>query len=79
MKPRQRRSELYPEAVMKYKVRLMKIDQQGYAVWVPGLPGCSAYGRTRDEALEKIKSALLAYLEALDEDESGIESSTVEI
>jgi len=64
---------------MKFKVRLMKIDSRGYAVWVPGLPGCSAYGRSREEALEKIKKALQAYLEALDEDESGLESSIIEI
>lgn len=63
---------------MKYKVRLLKLDH-GYAVWVPGIPGCSAFGRTREEALEKIKAALMAYLEALDEDESGLESGMVEI
>ncbi|MCX7973857.1 MAG: type II toxin-antitoxin system HicB family antitoxin [Candidatus Aminicenantes bacterium] len=63
---------------MKYKVRLLKLDN-GYAVWVPGIPGCSTFGRTREEALDKIRSVLLAYLEALDDDESGLESSTVEI
>lgn len=63
---------------MKYKVRLLKLDK-GYVVWVPGIPGCSAFGKTREEALEKIRAALLAYLEALDEDESGLESGTIEI
>ncbi len=63
---------------MRYKVHLLKTDN-GYAVWVPGLPGCLARGRTREEALENIKSAIISYLDALEEDESGLESSTIDI
>jgi len=41
---------------MKYKVNLKK-SEEGYAVWVPGLPGCWSQGRT-EEALENIKDAI---------------------
>jgi predicted RNase H-like HicB family nuclease len=50
---------------MKYKVNLKKTDE-GYAVWVPGLPGCWSQGQTEDEALENIKDAISAYLKAID-------------
>ncbi len=63
---------------MKYKVHLLRVDDS-YAVWVPGLPGCFSRGRTKEEALENIRAAILSYLDALEEDESGLESSTIEI
>jgi predicted RNase H-like HicB family nuclease len=46
---------------MKYKVNLKKTEE-GYAVWVPGLPGCWFQGRDEDEALENIRDAIEAYL-----------------
>jgi predicted RNase H-like HicB family nuclease len=51
---------------MKYKVNLVKTDE-GYSISVPGLPGCWSQGQTEDEALENIKDAIQAYLEAVDE------------
>jgi len=51
---------------MKYKVSLKKTEE-GYAVWVPGLPGCWSQGQTQDEALENIKDAIEAYLATADE------------
>lgn len=45
---------------MKYKVNIKKIEE-GYAVWVPGLPGCWSQGKTGEEALENIKDAIEAY------------------
>jgi predicted RNase H-like HicB family nuclease len=50
---------------MKYKVNL-KRTEEGYAVWVPGLPGCWSQGQTEKEALENIKDAISAYLKAID-------------
>jgi predicted RNase H-like HicB family nuclease len=51
---------------MKYKVNLQETSE-GYAVWVPGLPGCWSQGKTEKEALENIKDALKAYLETTKE------------
>ena len=51
---------------MKYKVNLKKIEE-GYAVWVPGLPGCWSQGQTEKEALENIKDAIKTYLETVEE------------
>jgi predicted RNase H-like HicB family nuclease len=51
---------------MKYKVKLQKTDE-GYAVWVPGLPGCWSQEQTEEEALENIKDAIKTYLAAVEE------------
>ncbi|MBM4065615.1 MAG: type II toxin-antitoxin system HicB family antitoxin [Planctomycetes bacterium] len=51
---------------MKYKVNLKK-NEEGYAAWVPGLPGCWSQEQTEEEALENIKDAIKAYLEAVEE------------
>jgi predicted RNase H-like HicB family nuclease len=51
---------------MKYRVGLRK-SEEGYAVWCPGLPGCWSQGRTEEEALENIRSAIQEYLEVADE------------
>ena len=45
---------------MKYKVNIKKTEE-GYAVWVLGLPGCWSQGKTEEEALENIKDAIEAY------------------
>ncbi|MBI5191456.1 MAG: type II toxin-antitoxin system HicB family antitoxin [Nitrospirae bacterium] len=50
---------------MKYKVNLQKTDE-GYAVSVPGLPGCWSQGATEAEASENIKDAIASYLEAVE-------------
>ena len=35
---------------------------------VPSLPGCVSQGHSRDEALQNIRDAIEAYVEALEED-----------
>lgn len=50
---------------MQYKVGIKKTEE-GYSVWVPGLPGCWSQGKTESEALENIKDAIHLYLEAQD-------------
>jgi predicted RNase H-like HicB family nuclease len=46
---------------MKYQVNIKKTEE-GYAVWVPGLPGCWSQGLTEEEALENISEAIQDYL-----------------
>lgn len=50
---------------MKYKIRLEE-SEEGFAVWVPGLPGCWSQGETEEEALENIKDAIKTYLETVE-------------
>ena len=51
---------------MKYTVRLEE-SEEGFAVSVPGLPGCHSQGATRAEALENIADAIREYLEVVRE------------
>ena len=51
---------------MKYKIALHRTDE-GYAVSVPGLPGCWSQGGTETEALANIREAIREYLDARDE------------
>jgi len=51
---------------MRYKVSL-KRSSEGYAAWVPGLPGCWSQGATQREALENIADAIKEYLAVANE------------
>ena len=51
---------------MRYKVVLEESDE-GFAVSVPGLPGCHSQGVTEQEALENIADAIHEYLEVVTE------------
>jgi predicted RNase H-like HicB family nuclease len=51
---------------MKYKVLLQRSDE-GFAVSVPGLPGCWSQGSTEQEALENIADAIQEYVAVVDE------------
>ena len=63
---------------MKYKVAL-HVSDEGYAVSVPGLPGCWSQGRTEAEALDNIRIAIQEYLEAVDGDLKGATIREVEV
>ncbi|KAF0122174.1 MAG: hypothetical protein FD151_904 [bacterium] len=63
---------------MKYKVNLKKTEE-GYSIWVPGLPGCWSQGKTEAEALENIKDAIQLYLETVEELTKDKESRYVEV
>jgi predicted RNase H-like HicB family nuclease len=51
---------------MRYKVVLEPSDE-GYAVSVPGLPGCHSQGASEQEALDNIRDAVREYLAVVDE------------
>ena len=51
---------------MRYKV-ILEPSEEGFAVSVPGLPGCHSQGLSEVEALDNIRDALRGYLEVVDE------------
>ena len=46
---------------MKYKV-ILEESEEGFAVSVPGLPGCHSQGDNESEALQNIAEAIQDYL-----------------
>ena len=46
-------SELFP-----YKIILEPVEEGGYMVYVPSLPGCISEGDTKEEAIRNIKEAI---------------------
>lgn len=52
---------------MKYKIALHS-SEEGYSVFVPGLPGCWSQGETEQEAIENIREAIKEYLAVVEEE-----------
>jgi len=60
---------------MKYKVALHQ-SEEGFSVWVPGLPGCVSQGETEEEALANIADAIGEYLSVISEQSYGNHTSS---
>ena len=63
---------------MKYCIVLKKTDE-GYSVFVPGLPGCWSQGGTEQEALENIQDAIQEYLAAVTESCRGEDVREIDV
>lgn len=63
---------------MKYRIALHQ-SEEGYAVSVPGLPGCWSQGGTEQEALENIQDAIREYLAAVDDEIKGQDVREIEV
>lgn len=61
---------------LRYTVSLLQ-DDDGFSVWVPGLPGCASQGQTESEALENIREAIEEYLSVADEPSGAAEKREV--
>lgn len=59
---------------LKYRVVLEPNELGGFTVLVPALPGCITQGNTREEAIERAKEAIAAFLESLRADGEPIPS-----
>ena len=72
---------------MQYTIVLEPDDEgQGYTVRVPALPGCLTEGRTREEALENAREAIIGFIEglrkageAVPEEKEPVELATVAV
>jgi predicted RNase H-like HicB family nuclease len=63
---------------MRYKVVLQR-SEEGYSVFVPGLPGCWSQGATEEETIENIKDATREYLAAVNDLFPGAEVREIEV
>ncbi len=63
---------------LRYTV-VLEASEEGYAVSVPGLPGCHSQGATRQEALANIAEAIREYLGAVSHESAGTLSEGVVI
>lgn len=46
-----------------FQVELAEEDDGRWSAWIDALPGCAAWGDTREEALKAIQDAAEAYVE----------------
>jgi len=63
---------------MKYRIALHK-SEEGYAVSVPGLPGCWSQGATEQEAIQNIQDAIREYLAAVEDEIRGQDVREIEV
>jgi predicted RNase H-like HicB family nuclease len=70
----------FSEGAMKYTVVIEESDE-GFAVSVPGLPGCHSQGDTEGEALANVADAIREYLDVVRElaRSSGAKQAEVEV
>ncbi|MCP9472764.1 MAG: type II toxin-antitoxin system HicB family antitoxin [Nitrospira sp.] len=63
---------------MKYRIALQK-SEEGYAVFVPGLPGCWSQGATEQDAIENIQDAIREYLAVVEDELRGQDIREIDI
>jgi predicted RNase H-like HicB family nuclease len=63
---------------MKYRIVLHK-SEEGFAVSVPGLPGCWSQGVTEQEAIENTREAIREYLAAVEEEARDKDVREIEV
>ena len=55
---------------------LLERSPRNWSAWVPDLPGCVATGRTRAEALERMRVAIALHVQGLREDGLAVPKTT---
>ena len=63
---------------MRYKI-ILHHSEEGYSVWIPGLPGCCSQGATEAEAIGNIKTAVREYLSVVEQLPEGGEAREIEV
>ena len=63
---------------MRRYVVLFEKSENGYSAYVPDLPGCVAFGDTKEETEELIYEAIRLHLEDMEEAEERIPQSVTD-
>jgi len=63
---------------MKYRIALHR-SEEGFAVSVPGLPGCWSQGTTEQEAIQSIQDAIREYLAVVEDEIRGQDVREIEV
>jgi predicted RNase H-like HicB family nuclease len=63
---------------VRYRIALHH-SEEGFAVSVPGLPGCWSQGATEAEAIENVKDAIREYLSVVDDQLRGEDVREVDV
>ncbi|MEK9141814.1 MAG: type II toxin-antitoxin system HicB family antitoxin [Nitrospira sp. CG24B] len=63
---------------MKYRIALHK-SEEGFAVSVPGLPGCWSQGASEQEAIQNIQDAIREYLSVVEDEIRGQDVREIEV
>jgi predicted RNase H-like HicB family nuclease len=63
---------------MRYRIALHN-SEEGYAVSVPGLPGCWSQGSTEAEAIDNVKDAIRDYLAVVEAQLQGEDIREIEV
>jgi predicted RNase H-like HicB family nuclease len=64
------------DVVHKFEVVFEPEEEGGYHVYCPALKGCHSFGRTKEEAREKIAEAIELWLETAGERRHGRRAAT---
>ena len=63
---------------MKYRIALHK-SEEGFAVSVPGFPGCWSQGASEQEAIQNIQDAIREYLSVVEDETRGQDVREIEV
>ena len=58
-------TEVLPVKTYLFQVELEQEDDGRWSAWIETLPGCAAWGYSKEEALEAIKETTQAFLEVM--------------
>ena len=62
--------------ILNYSVIIEKDPKSGYFAYAPSLPGCNTQGKTIEQTVERMKEAMIGYLESQKADGEKLPVST---
>ena len=61
-----------------FRVSLQEEDDGRWSAWIDSLPGCAAWGHTRNEALEALREGAEAFVECMKENGDPIPDDRID-